>query len=64
MLNIVEFSRETQREIAKVTWPTRRETIMTTVMIVVMALMAALFFFAVDSGLGYAIANILGISSK
>lgn len=58
-LNVAEFSRETRREIAKVTWPTRRETIITTVMIVVMALLAGVFFFGVDAALGYGIGKIL-----
>ena len=60
-LNVAEFSRETRREIAKVTWPTRRETVITTVMIVVMALLAGVFFFGIDSALGYAIGKILGM---
>lgn len=60
-LNVAEFSRETRREIAKVTWPTRRETIITTVMIVVMALLAGVFFFGVDAALGYGIGKILGM---
>lgn len=63
MANLVEFFRETKREIAKVTWPTRRETGMTTVLIVVMALVCGLFFFVVDAGLGYGISFILGMRS-
>ncbi len=61
--NVVEFARETRREIAKVTWPTRKETVVTTVMIVVMALVAGVFFLAVDSALGFAIGRILGMNS-
>lgn len=63
MANITEFFRETRREIAKVTWPTRKETVMTTVMIVAMALIAGLFFFVADSVLGYVITKILGMRS-
>ncbi len=61
--NPVEFARETQREIIKVTWPTRKETLVTTVMIVVMALVVGLFFLAVDSALGFGISRILGMNS-
>jgi preprotein translocase subunit SecE len=57
--NLFEFVRETRREVAKVTWPTRKETMVTTVMIVVMALIVGLFYFAVDSMLGFAIGRIL-----
>lgn len=63
MANLVEFFRETKREIAKVTWPSRRETVMTTVMIVGMALAAGVFFFFADSILSFVISSILGMRS-
>ena len=56
-----EFITETRREIAKVTWPTRREVIMTTVSIVGLALVAGLFFLLVDNVLGYGVSRILGM---
>lgn len=62
-INLMEFFRETRREVAKVTWPTRREISMTTVMIVVMALGGGLFFFFVDTALGFVIGKILGMHS-
>jgi preprotein translocase subunit SecE len=58
---LVNFAKETAREIAKVTWPTRREVSTTTIIIVVMALVAGLFFFVVDSAIGFAVARILGM---
>jgi preprotein translocase subunit SecE len=61
--NLTEFVRETQREIAKVTWPTRKETLVTTAMIVVMALITGVFFLAVDTVLGFVVSRILGMSS-
>jgi len=61
--NLVTFAQETKREIAKVTWPTQRETTMTTVMIVVMALVAGLFFLCVDTALGFAVSKVLGMRS-
>ncbi len=61
MTKIVEFTQETKREIAKVTWPTRRETVMTTAIVIIMALVAGVFFLGVDSALGYAISRILGM---
>lgn len=60
---IASFVRETRAEIAKVTWPTRRETMVTTVMIIVMALVTGVFFLAIDSVLGFAIGHILGMNS-
>lgn len=61
MANIVEFFQETKREIAKVTWPTQKEIVMTTVMIIGMALLAGLFFFIADGVLGFVIGKILGM---
>jgi len=57
------FVRETQAEIRKVSWPTRKETVQTTIAVVLMALVAGVFFFAVDSGLGYVVSHILGMNS-
>ena len=45
----LEFIRQVRTETAKVTWPTRRETIMTGVMVVIMTTILAVFFFGVDS---------------
>ena len=59
--NLLEFIRDTRREIAKVTWPTRRETMVTTAMIVGSALLVGLFFFVIDSVLGLIISRILGM---
>ncbi len=62
-LGVVEFARETQREISKVTWPTRKETVVTTIAIVVMALVASVFFFGIDALLGFIVTHILGMSA-
>jgi preprotein translocase subunit SecE len=45
----LEFIRQVRTETSKVTWPTRRETIMTGVMVVIMTTILAVFFFGVDS---------------
>ena len=42
------FVQEVRQEIRKVTWPTRKETLVSTAMVFVMVAIAALFFFAVD----------------
>ena len=46
--NPIKFINETRAEIAKVVWPTRREVLMTTVMVFIMATLTAVFFFLVD----------------
>jgi len=59
---LIDFARETRREIAKVTWPTRREIIQTTIIIVVFALIAGVFFLTVDTALGYLVSHLLGMN--
>ncbi|WP_375398058.1 preprotein translocase subunit SecE [uncultured Sphingomonas sp.] len=46
----IEFIRQVQAETKKVVWPTRRETIMTGIMVMIMTILLAVFFFAIDSG--------------
>ncbi len=48
MTNPFQFIQQTRSEIAKVVWPTRREVLVTTAMVFLMAVLAALFFFGVD----------------
>ena len=46
--NPAKFIQEVRAEIAKVVWPTRREVIMTTIMVFIMAALTAVFFSLVD----------------
>ena len=46
--NPLEFLQQVRSEVGKVTWPTRRETGITTAMVLVMAVASALFFMIVD----------------
>ena len=59
--NPFEFLQQVRTEVAKVTWPTRSETVVTTVMVLVMSILAALFFLAADWVLHKFIQLILGI---
>lgn len=45
----LEFVRQVQAERKKITWPTRRETVMTGVMVMMMTLLLGVFFFTIDS---------------
>ena len=56
-----EFLQQVRTEVSKVTWPTRRETVVTTIMVVIMSVIAALFFLGVDWVLGTVVQLILGI---
>ncbi len=56
-----QFIREVRQEASKVTWPTRKETGITTIMVFIMVFLAAIFFFLVDNVASTAIQFILGI---
>ena len=58
-----EFAREVRQEVAKVTWPTRKETGITTAMVFVMVVVAALFFLVVDQVLAFAVKLVLGLGA-
>jgi preprotein translocase subunit SecE len=57
----VEFLRQVRQEVSKVTWPSRKETTITTGMVFLMVILAAIFFFLVDFGLGHVVRLVLGI---
>ena len=56
----VEFFRQVNQERKKVTWPTRKETTVTTLMVFAMVVLASIFFLAVDATLSTLITWILG----
>ena len=60
-LNPGQYIREVRQEISKVTWPTRKETTVTTGMVFLMVFLAATFFFIVDWILGGFVRLILGL---
>lgn len=62
-VNPGQFIREVRTEIAKVTWPSRKETTIATTMVFLMAFVAALFFFVVDQILAYAVRLMFGLGS-
>jgi preprotein translocase subunit SecE len=56
-----EFIRQVRSEgIEKVTWPTRKETVTTGIMVMIMTGMLAIFFFAVDAGFSSIVRFLLG----
>ncbi len=56
-----EFVRQVRQEVAKVSWPSRKETTVTTGMVFVMVFLAAIFFFVVDQILSLGVRVILGL---
>ena len=58
-----KFLQEVRSETAKVTWPTRRETTVTTIMVFVMVAIAAIFFLLADQVMRIGVSFLLGINS-
>ncbi|MEH6665917.1 MAG: preprotein translocase subunit SecE [Brevundimonas sp.] len=54
-----QFLSQVRAEGRKITWPSRKETWITSVMVLILVLIAALFFWVVDFGLGWAFQQII-----
>ncbi len=61
--NVAQFFREVRQEASKVTWPSRRETAISTGMVVLMVVVAALFFFVVDQVIAVGVRFLFGLGS-
>jgi preprotein translocase subunit SecE len=59
--NPFEFMQQVRTEVAKVTWPTRRETMITTAMVLLMSVVAAIFFLGADWVLSTIVTFVLGL---
>ncbi len=59
-VNPAKFLREVRIEGGRVTWPSRRETIITTALVVALAGLAALFFFVIDQAVGFGVRVLFG----
>ena len=57
----VKFFQEVRSETQKVTWPTRREVMITTIMVFVMVILAGIFFSVSDQIIRYLVTLVLGI---
>jgi len=62
MVNPLEFITQVRAEAKKVTWPTRRETLITTALVMVMVVFASLFFLAVDWALRMIVTFVLSFA--
>jgi len=56
-----KFLQEVRAETDKVTWPTRRETMITTIMVFVMVAFSSIFFFAADQIIRLLVTFLLGV---
>jgi preprotein translocase subunit SecE len=58
-----KFVREVRAEMARVTWPSRKETLVTTGLVFAMVALAAMFFFLVDQVIGIGIRSLFGMGA-
>ena len=61
--NPFRFMQQVRAEGAKVVWPTRRETVTTTIIVFIMSVLFAIFFFIVDQLISLGLEGILAIAS-
>jgi preprotein translocase subunit SecE len=59
----LKFGREVQTEASRVTWPSRRETLITTGLVFALSAAAAIFFFLTDQIIGFGVRALFGIGS-
>jgi preprotein translocase subunit SecE len=59
--NAPQFIQQVRAETAKVTWPTRQETITTTIMVFIMVTLTAIFFLLVDQVLNFMVQQIVAL---
>lgn len=61
--NLVKFARDVRAEAGKTTWPSRKETLQTTGLVLAMVVITALFFLLVDQTIGFAMRMLFGVGS-
>jgi preprotein translocase subunit SecE len=62
-VNPAQFIQQVRAETAKVTWPTRQETITTTIMVFIMVTLTAIFFLLVDQILNFMVQGIVSLGA-
>jgi preprotein translocase subunit SecE len=63
MINPFKYVQQVRNEVSKIVWPTRKETMTTTVMVFIMSALIALFFFIIDTITSNVLDIILKLSS-
>lgn len=61
MSNPAKFVREVRQETSRVTWPTRKETYISVIMVLVLVIISSLFFLVVDSIIAWIVQWILDV---
>ncbi|MCS6761251.1 MAG: preprotein translocase subunit SecE [Candidatus Devosia symbiotica] len=61
IMNPIKFLQQTRQEVSKVTWPTRNEVLISTIMVIMLVLAASLFFLTADQAISWLVALMLSI---
>jgi preprotein translocase subunit SecE len=61
VLNPLKFLQEVRQEVGKVSWPTRQETLISTIMVIVMVIVASIFFLVADQIISWLVQLVLSI---
>jgi len=61
--NLIQFMRETRQEALKVTWPTRKETVTTTIVVFIMIFIMSMILLVADSAISAAVKFILTLGA-
>jgi len=57
--NPLQYLKDVRQETSKVTWPSRRETMITTIMVLSMVTISSIFFLGVDAVIKYLVDGVL-----
>ena len=61
IINIINFVKEVKKEGKKIVWPTRKETLITTAMVLLMVVVFSIFFLLVDNIIAWFIKTLMGL---
>ena len=59
----IEFIQQVRNEVSKVTWPSRNETMITTLIVILFSFLASIFFFLGDQVMSFGIQLVLGLGN-
>lgn len=59
----IQFLRQVRQEVKKITWPTKKEVMQMTLVVIVFVAIAAVFFFCVDLFLAWVVKLVLGLGA-
>lgn len=61
--NPFQFVQQVRNEVSKVSWPSRNETVITTIMVFIMVVLASIFFLLADQVLSWLVSIVLGLGN-